>query len=194
MDIVLSGVSKAFDGQQVLTDFSARLPEGETTVLMGPSGCGKTTLLLLLLGLLSPDAGTISGLPGRISAVFQEDRLCEDFSALSNAALALPRGERKKAAALLTRLGLGEALQQPVRSLSGGMKRRVAIARGLAADCPLLLMDEPFKGLDEATRGRVMEVVREETAGKTLLIVTHDPEEAAYWGGQLLTLEKKEKP
>ncbi len=193
MDIVLSHVTKAYDGEPVLSDFSARLREGETTVLMGPSGIGKTTLLLLLLGLVSPDSGEITGLPEKVSVIFQEDRLCEDFSALSNVAMVLPRGGEERASALLKALGLEEAMRQPVHTLSGGMKRRVAIARGLAADSPLLLMDEPFKGLDGATRRQVMEAVRAETAGKTLLLITHDPEEAAFWGGQLLKLEKTEE-
>ena len=130
-------------------------------MLMGPSGIGKTTLLLLLLGLVSPDSGEITGLPEKVSVIFQEDRLCEDFSALSNVAMVLPRGGEETASALLKALGLEEAMRQPVHTLSGGMKRRVAIARGLAADSPLLLMDEPFKGLDghppagnEAVRGK----------------------------------------
>ena len=90
--------------------------------------------------------------------------------------------------ALLTELGLGDALQKPVRELSGGMQRRVAMARSLLSPADLYLMDEPFKGLDEDTRKVVMDAVLQRTRGKTLLVVTHDPEEAAYLGGRVIRM------
>ena len=90
--------------------------------------------------------------------------------------------------ALLVELGLGDALQKPVRELSGGMQRRVAIARSLLCLADLFVMDEPFKGLDEDTRRQVMDTVLARTGGKTLLVVTHDPEEAAYLGGRIVRM------
>ena len=90
--------------------------------------------------------------------------------------------------ALLTDLGLGDALTKPVRELSGGMQRRVAIARSLLMPADLYLMDEPFKGLDEDTRRTVMDLVLDRTRGKTLLAITHDPEEASYLGGRVIRM------
>ena len=188
MYITIENLNKAYGEKQVLRDFSARFPLGETSVIMGPSGCGKTTLLNILLGFLSPDSGKIENLSKKISAVFQEDRLCEDFSALSNVSMVLTK-KSDKPAELLTKLGLGEELHKPVRSLSGGMKRRVAIARALSYDGDLLILDEPFKGLDEETRKTVMEIVRRETAGKTVIAVTHDPEEAAFLSHNIIRME-----
>ena len=90
-DIVIRGLCKAFDGKQVLRDFSAALPAGQVTGLMAPSGAGKTTLLRILMGLETPDRGTITGLEGlRLSAVFQEDRLCENLNPVSNLRLVTP--------------------------------------------------------------------------------------------------------
>ena len=192
-DIVASGISKAFGEKQVLKDFTLRLREGETVSLMGESGCGKTTLLHILLGLIKPDAGEITGMPEKISAVFQEDRLCEDFSALSNVAMVLSGADRKKKAAEhLAALGLGGNLKTPVRELSGGMKRRVAIARALAADGDLLILDEAFKGLDENTKAAVMRYVKERTAGKTVLAVTHDRSEAEFFSDRVIEMKRSE--
>lgn len=188
MYITIDKLNKAYGDKQVLRDFSAKIPMGKTTVIMGPSGCGKTTLLNILLGFLSSDGGVIKNLPERVSAVFQEDRLCEDFSALSNVSMVLTE-KSEKSAELLTKLGLGSEFQKPVRTLSGGMKRRVAIARALCYEGDLLILDEAFKGLDEETRKTVMEVVRRETAGKTVIAVTHDPEEASFLSDNIIRME-----
>ena len=187
--IVIDNLTKSYGSKLALAPFSCTLEMGETVCLLGQSGCGKTTLLRLLLGLESPTGGAVSGLPDRVSAVFQEDRLCPSFSAVTNIASALGRQvSRKKIADLLTGMGLGDALSKPVRELSGGMQRRVAIGRSLLYPADLYLMDEPFKGLDEETRNLIMDTVLSLTRGKTLLVVTHDPEEAAYLGGRIIRM------
>lgn len=189
MELTLKNVSKAFGEKAVLHRFSHQFSEGKTTCVMGPSGCGKTTLLRLLLGLETPDFGEILGMEQRKkSAVFQENRLCEAVGAVSNLRMVSPSLSRKEAEGLLSRLGLGDSLHQPVREFSGGMKRRVAILRALSAEYDVLLADEPFQGLDEATKHMTMEYFHQQTAGKTVLLVTHEEEEAAFFGGEILLL------
>ena len=188
-DIVITGLCKRFGDKAVLRDLSAVLPGGETTCIMGPSGCGKTTLLRILMGLLAPDSGSVTGLPRTIAAVFQEDRLCEDLTAAANVRLvtgrAVPPAEIE---AHLRALGLGDSLGLPVREYSGGMKRRAALARAVLAESELLVLDEPFKGLDEAARAAAEAYLLAHSQGKTRLIVTHDRAEAARLGGGVLRL------
>ena len=176
-DLVLEHVEKRYGDKVVLRDFSARFPGGECTCIMGPSGCGKTTLLRLILGLETPDGGQILGRSFPMAAVFQENRLFEDFSALSNVTAVCPRERRPEAARHLMALGLGESLHAPVRTLSGGMKRRVAVARAVLAPGEVLVLDEPFTGLDRDTKAAVLEYLKAHTKGRTLLLVTHDPAE-----------------
>lgn len=173
------GLSKAFDGKQVIRNFSALFEKDGHYCLMGPSGCGKTTLLNLLMGLIRPDTGTLRMPAGtKLSAVFQEDRLLEQMTAAANVALVSP-ATREQIEALLLELGIEpESLTVPVSAFSGGMKRRVALCRALLAEYDVLFLDEPYKGLDEATRARVMQIVSSVTNGKTVLLVTHDKEEA----------------
>ena len=172
-------VSKAYDGRPVIRDFSARFGPGSHTCLMGPSGCGKTTLLRLLMGLEAPDSGQIRIPEGtRFSAVFQEDRLLNRLTAAANVRLAA-RASITQAAELLLELGIPpESLSQPVSTFSGGMKRRVALCRALLAEYDVLTLDEPYKGLDEDTRAKVMRLVDVYTRGRTVILVTHAAEEA----------------
>ena len=195
MDIQIEHLDKAYGKNQVLKNFSAVIPEGKTTCIMAPSGKGKTTLLNILLGLEPYDKGRIRGLEGRKkSAVFQEDRLCENLSSRANIRMIRERkisGCRefsKKMEEGLEALELKELGNQPVRELSGGMKRRTAILRALLADWEILFMDEPFKGLDIETKKKVMEYVKKECHGKTVFFVTHDPEEAKEMGAEILVL------
>ena len=175
--MTLHNVSASYDGREVLSDLSLDIPARRITAVIGPSGCGKTTLLRIILGLEQPDHGTIQGQVRPVSAVFQENRLFEDFSALSNAAVVCPKGDRQEAARHLTALGLADSLSLPVRALSGGMKRRVSIARAVLAPGPLLVLDEPFTGLDRTTKAVVLDYLKRYTQGRTLLLVTHDPAE-----------------
>lgn len=174
-DIVLNDVCRAFGEKTVLHNLSICLKAGTITGLMAPSGAGKTTLLRILMGLEQPQQGTITGLEGlRISAVFQEDRLCDYLNAVDNIRLVSPSVPKQQARQALEAVGLGGSAEQPVRELSGGMRRRVAILRALLAPYDLLLMDEPFRGLDVETKAIVMEDVRMRCAGRTVLLVTHD--------------------
>lgn len=190
MPIVVKGLSKQFDLRPVLQGFSHTFSDG-LTCIMGPSGCGKTTLLHILMGLLPMDSGEISGLEGkRKSAVFQENRLCENLSAASN--IRLVCGENVSSEDIseaLGRVGLGECPRRPVRELSGGMKRRVAIVRALLAEFDVLFLDEPFQGLDAKTRLNVIAFLKERFVGKTVLMVSHDPSEAELMKAAKLFLD-----
>jgi len=173
-DIIIKNISKSFGEKRVLENFSAVLPCGKCSVIRGASGSGKTTVGNILLGLVKPDSGEIENLPSLCSAVFQEDRLCESFSVLSNLRFAVGNKlSNEEMLSCLTALGIGDRADSPVSALSGGMKRRVAIARALLSDFDLLILDEPFKGLDEeAMRAAAVEIKRR-TRGKTVLLITH---------------------
>ena len=178
-DVRIEKLSKSFGEKQVLRDLTLTIPEGEVTSLLGASGSGKTTLLRILAGLEKRDSGEISGLPKAISYVFQEDRLCEEFSAVSNLHFAVgKRKTKQELRELLSELGLSESMERPVKELSGGMKRRVAIARALICEYELLLLDEPFKGLDAGLKDKVMGYVGDRLGTRRLVLITHDKSEA----------------
>ena len=186
--ILIDHISKSYGETVVFRDFSARLPLGETSVITGVSGSGKTTLLRLILGLEMPDEGAITGVPARRAAVFQEDRLCPQLTALENVLLIAGRKREREARDTLARLGLGKSLAVPAAELSGGMRRRCALARALCAKFDLLALDEPFKGLDEANRRAAMDAVHALPCDKTVLLVTHDAAEAEFFGGNRLSV------
>lgn len=172
----------------VLRDFSLALPEAGVVCLLGPSGCGKTTLLRLLAGLEAPDAGAVTGLDGRRPGiVFQEDRLLPWESALGNAVTTRDGSER--AARYLRRLGLVDHLASRPSELSGGQRRRVAIARALAAEPDLLLLDEPFTGLDEPAWRQAAEVIAETDGSRLTVLVTHVPDQAHALGATVVRLD-----
>ena len=173
--IVFQNVSKAFDGKSVLRDVSWTIRPGERWQVCGPSGIGKTTLLRLLLGLEKPDSGSIIGQNQvRFAPVFQEDRLVEHWGASAN--IGLVCSDTARVREILCALLPEDALDQPVRTLSGGMRRRVALARALAADSDMLVLDEPFAGLDEQTARRAMHGIDTYRNGRTLVLISHGSE------------------
>lgn len=172
MEVRVEGLCKSYGGKPVLTNLNAVFPEG-ITCIAAPSGTGKTTLLRLVLGLERPDAGSIHGGNGRWAAVFQENRLLEEVSAAANLRFALGDVSRE-AGDVLTRLGLTLSDTEPVRTWSGGMKRRLALARALLAPSEALALDEPFTGLDRESRAFCLELIRKMGGGKPVLLATHD--------------------
>lgn len=173
--IRISGLEKAYGEHRVLEALSMTMPSGETSCIMGPSGCGKTTLLRILMGLEKADGGVIEGIPEKKSAVFQEDRLCDDLSGKTNIRLVCPKKDPSLIEEGMENLGLGESMDRPVREYSGGMRQRTAILRALFADWDILFLDEPLKGLDEKIKKVTAEYIRSRVRGKTVLCVTHDP-------------------
>lgn len=170
----LTGVGKYYDGKQVLSNLNLSFCPGTVTVIIGPSGCGKTTLLRILLGLTDPDEGTYSIKDNaRVSAVFQEDRLCEQLSAEKNVRMLPGHISKNYAKDLLRKAGIKETEEKPVSAFSGGMKRRVAWCRALAVEADLVALDEPFTGLDDEKKHRLIRLLKETQKHATIVIVTH---------------------
>ena len=177
MDIKFEHVYKSFQNQVLLSDFSHSFTWEGCMALMGPSGIGKTTILRLISGLSKPDSGRILGVPERFSYMFQDNRLLPFKNALENVSLA---SNTKRAQFYLQKLELENAMYAMPNELSGGMQRRVALARTLAFESDLILLDEPFKGMDMVLREQVMELLKEEQEKRPILLVTHDIQEVDY--------------
>ena len=189
LDITLNHVSKTYGKKIVFDNFGCKFSAGKAYCLFGPSGSGKTTLLRMLAGSESCDSGEITGMEGKkISAVFQEDRLFENLGAEKNVMLTSKAGfSRADAQELLNRLGITDT-KKAVSEFSGGMKRRCAVARALAAEYDILLLDEPLAGLDETARQTVMQVIFEENKGRTLICATHFREFAAFFSAETIDI------
>ncbi|MBO9556249.1 ATP-binding cassette domain-containing protein [Cellulomonas sp.] len=189
--IFVRGLTVSLGGRVVLDGVDLCLPRDGVVAVTGPNGSGKTTLGRVLLGLIAPQAGSVTGLAGhRRAAVFQEDRLCEHLDAVANVRLVLPREvPAAVVAGELRALGLtADALTLPVRALSGGQRRRVAIARALLTDATLVVLDEPFTGIDADGRPGVLAWVAEACAGRSVLLVTHDLDDTARLGATVVRL------
>lgn len=178
----LIDVSKRYDGRAALAHFTLSLPQTGGVCLFGPSGCGKTTALRLLCGLETPDAGSVRGMEGlRIACQFQEDRLLPWYTVRKNLALACPDGA-DRVDTWLSRVGLLDAGEKLPAELSGGMRRRAALARALLFGGDVLLLDEPLKELDDAMRLRLLDVIAEHMPGRLTVLVTHSRDEAERLG------------
>lgn len=165
---------KSYHGKAVLQNVSFVADVGLTR-LCGPSGAGKTTLLRILLGLETPDSGTLTGNNLRWAAVFQEDRLLEGLDAEGNLRFVLGSAyDARRAQMLLCELGLGTVGEKRVRTYSGGMKRRLALARALLAPCDALTLDEPFTGLDEENRSAALRCILRAAEQKPVFLAAHE--------------------
>ncbi len=179
--VKLDNVSLTLGGRKIINGFSAEFKPGTVTALLGASGCGKTTVLRLIAGLEKADSGEVRR-QGRVSCAFQEPRLLPDRTALQNINFVLgdsPKtlGEAQK---WLKRAELGDDGDKLPSELSGGMKQRVSLVRALAFEADILLLDEPFAALDGALKQKMMELVKQYSKGKTVVMVTHDRSEAEY--------------
>lgn len=185
----VKNISKSFGDTVVLDGFSYQF-DRKVYVLSEPSGAGKTTLLRILCGLETADSGTVFTSPqAKTVMMFQEDRLLENLSVVANIMLALPKytQEQKQSARgcikeALCGVGLKGTENKPVKELSGGQKRRVALLRTLFADADIMLLDEPLKGLDEALKQQVIAFVKPFIESKVVIWVTHTPEEVKLLG------------
>ena len=189
--IELEHVAFRYAEQTVLQNITCAFEEGQTVCIIGASGAGKSTLLRLLMGLIQAESGEIRGLSGKhLSVVFQEDRLLEDMNAADNLRLVDPHLPFERVLEILSSLALSDAGNKPVSSLSGGMRRRVALARCLVRQADLYLMDEPFTALDEDTRAFVLRETARRLYKQTAVIVTHRPSDATILNARLLELRE----
>jgi len=194
----LRGARVAYRGHPLFDGLDLDLAPGTWTCLLGPSGVGKTSLLRIIAGLAPPEASGRVGLSdtsapaGRIAYMAQQDLLLPWLSALDNVTLGARlrgmRPDRGAARALLARLGLAGQEHAAPATLSGGMRQRVALARTLIEDRPICLLDEPFSTLDAITRHRLQAEAAAALAGRTVLLVTHDPLEALRLGHAIRVL------
>ena len=189
----IKNLSVRFGEKVVFDDFSLTLPKGKISCVLGPSGAGKTTLLKALSGLLPCEGFT----PPKCSFIFQDHRLLPYLTALDNLALVLDGNKterREKARKMLSDMELSDAAELYPAELSGGMAQRVAIARGLLFDADLLLMDEPFKGLDLALQERLVKyfVKHWEESRRTTVFVTHSILEAILVADKIFVIDKGE--
>ncbi len=180
MTIEVKDVKKSYDGKVVLEDFNLNIESEHSYIITGPSGCGKTTLLRLILGLEKPDAGTVKLLGDykypfiNSGTVFQEDRLCEEYDAVTNVTMVSRKVFKETVTEELLKLLPEEAIHKPVKELSGGQRRRVAIVRACAIPSDILIMDEPFTGLDDESREKCIEYIRHKQGSGPLVLTTHD--------------------
>lgn len=191
MKIKAKNLYFSYGDQPVLQNVCIELTADQPVVLLGGSGMGKTTLLRILAGLMKADAGEIEGIDKntRIAVMYQEDRLFPHLTVYKNLKLIRPGITREEAAGLLAELNLEAAvLDQLPRELSGGMRRRIALARALLFEADLVLMDEPFQGLDVDTRRMALAAVKKWTKGRPTLLISHEPEDGPALGAKSLTI------
>ncbi len=205
--VEVRNVAKTYHGGiEALSGISLEFPEGQLTTLLGPSGCGKTTLLKIIAGLIPASSGevlvdgrVISGPGPERAFVFQDFALMPWASVIRNAAFGLemrgiPKSEREAIAErYIERVGLKGFEQKFPHELSGGMRQRVGLARALAVDAKVVLMDEPFSAVDEQTRRKFQEELLELVANehKSFIFVTHSIEEAVYVSDRIVLLSRR---
>ena len=184
--IKIENLNISYQDKEVIKNFSEHISKGEKLALLGLSGIGKTSLINALMGLVEY-TGTISFSEApQYGVVFQEDRLLPDFTVYDNVKITATNHSNTEINQYIQSYNLNpKAL---ISTLSGGMKRRVAILRAILAPSNLVIMDEPFKGLDADTKNKVMSIVKEKTSDKTMIIITHDLSEANFFNCRTIEL------
>ena len=188
--IRVDNVSKSYGDKRVLNNVSCEFEDGKIYCIMGESGVGKTTLIRLIMGLEKPDEGYISS-SKQFAAAFQEDRLLEDRDAVDNVMFVLKNGgskSREQTEQYLSELLPEDRLHIRVDSLSGGMRRRVAVARAMLSDRNTIILDEPFTGLDDETKKTVINFIKKWQNNRTEIVVTHSYTDSEMLGAGICML------
>lgn len=188
--IRVDNVSKSYGDKRVLSNVSCEFEDGKIYCIMGESGVGKTTLIRLIMGLEKPDEGYISS-SKQFAAAFQEDRLLEDRDAVDNVMFVLKNGRsksREQTEQYLSELLPEDRLHIRVDSLSGGMRRRVAVARAMLSDRNTIILDEPFNGLDDETKKTVINFIKKWQNNRTVIVVTHSYTDSEMLGAGICML------
>ena len=200
MNLVIKNITMTYPGITIFKDLNFGLEEGKITCLLGPSGCGKTTLLNLLAGTVKPQSGTISpDTTGKVAFLFQESRLLPWMNVLDNVSYLMDQhihiDERKaQGLELIKKVGLSGFEYSYPDELSGGMERRVSLARALGKNASLFLMDEPFSSLDDVLKDRMTELMKElfRKEKRTVLHVTHDTRTARELGDRIIYMKRED--
>ena len=188
--IAINDLTKCYGEKCVFRGLTFKITENCRTVFGGESGIGKTTLMRCISGLETPDGGSVTGTAGKkASFVFQDNRLIPGATAMENILCVAPGRER--AEYLLGRAGLADAAEKKAEILSGGMKRRLSIVRSLAYGGDIFYFDEPLRELDKTTERRMIELIKEETAGKTVILITHDTDQSDRLADTAIMFEGK---
>ena len=184
--ISFKNVYFSYGKKQILNDFNLQINDGERVCLCGPSGKGKTTVLRLIMGLEKENSGQVKVLENaKISAVFQEDRLLPFKTVLENITLF---GDSMQGLSVLKELGLQDYANKYPSSLSGGMARRVSIARALASGGDIFIFDEPFNGIDEENVKLTAALINHYTCGKTVIMVSHNIRDIELLGAKQIQM------
>ena len=188
--IRVDNVSKSYGDKRVLSNVSCEFEDGKIYCIMGESGVGKTTLIRLIMGLEKPDEGYISS-SKQFAAAFQEDRLLEDRDAVDNVMFVMKNGGskmRERTEQYLSELLPEDRLHIHVDSLSGGMRRRVAVARAMLSDRSTVILDEPFTGIDDETKRNVIHFIKKWQNNRTVIVVTHSYTDSEMLGAGICML------
>lgn len=185
MKIQLNNLCKYYGDKVIFENYTRTLDFDGILLIQGKSGLGKTTLMRIIAGLEKADKGGIVKSAEKISFMFQEDRLIPFVTVLKNLTTVC---SEEKALKYLRLMGLENEKDNSPLSLSGGMRRRVALARALCFDSELVILDEPFKGLDEALKTEICEIIKEESKNRAFIIVSHDSEDAKALDAKIIEL------
>lgn len=185
MKIQLNNLCKYYGDKVIFENYTRTLEFDEILLIQGKSGLGKTTLMRIIAGLEKADKGEIVKSAEKISFMFQEDRLIPFVTVLKNLTAVC---SEEKALKYLRLMGLENEKDNSPLSLSGGMRRRVALARALCFDSELVILDEPFKGLDEKLKHEICEIIKEESQKREFIIVSHDSEDAKALDAKIIEL------
>lgn len=194
MSVELINIDVSFNSKVILDHLNLHFDNNKVTCLFGISGCGKTTILNLIANLIEPHNGKVCGTQGLKTAyVFQDDRLIPNISILENILAVCKNKESQveKAKGLLSEMGLSSDYNKKPFEMSGGMNKRVNIARAIMYNADILLLDEPFAALDDTTKSNIMDIIKRECKDKIIALVTHSKDEALKMSDKIYVLSEQ---